>query len=74
MIIAQMLRTINGSDAKGATRTLIMHKSLLSYTQLKEYLSFLIEKGLIDEFPQEFKASGNEKLIYKITEKGFRLL
>jgi predicted transcriptional regulator len=47
MIIAQMLRTINESDAKGATRTLIMHKSLLSYTQLKEYLSFLIEKGLM---------------------------
>jgi predicted transcriptional regulator len=73
-IIAKMLNIINESDAKGATKTSIMYKSFLSYAQLKEYLSFLLEKGLIDEFPQQTEASGNEKSLYKITEKGLRLL
>ncbi|HEU4446583.1 MAG TPA: winged helix-turn-helix domain-containing protein, partial [Nitrososphaeraceae archaeon] len=48
-----------------------MYKSFLSYAQLKEYLSFLLEKGLVDESPQQTEASGNEKSLYKITEKGF---
>lgn len=74
MIIAQMLSTINESDAKGATKTSIMYKSFLSYAQLKEYLSFLLEKGLIDEIPQQIKTHGNEKLVYKITGKGIRML
>jgi predicted transcriptional regulator len=74
MIIENMLSTINDSDSEGATKTSIMYKSFLSYAQLKEYLSFLLEKGLIDEFPQQTEASGNEKSLYKITEKGLRLL
>jgi predicted transcriptional regulator len=74
LIIAQMLSTINESDAKGATKTSIMYKSFLSYAQLKEYLSFLLEKGLIDEIPQQIKTHGNEKLVYKITGKGIRML
>lgn len=69
-----MLSTINESDAKGATKTSIMYKSFLSYEQLKEYLSFLLEKGLIDEIPQQIKTHGNEKLVYKITGKGIRML
>lgn len=69
-----MLSTINESDAKGATKTSIMYKSFLSYAQLKEYLSFLLEKGLIDEIPQQIKTHGNEKLVYKITGKGIRML
>lgn len=75
MIIAEMLSTINESNAKGATKTSIMYKSFLSYAQLKEYLSFLLEKGLIDETPQQIKSSGgNEKFVYRITGKGLRLL
>jgi predicted transcriptional regulator len=74
-IIAKMLNIINESDAKGATRTLIMYKAFLSYAQLKEYLSFLLENGLIDEFPQQFKSpAGHEKFVYKITGRGHRLL
>jgi predicted transcriptional regulator len=74
LIIAQMLSTINESDAKDATKTSIMYKSFLSYAQLKEYLSFLLEKGLIDEISQQIKSGVGEKCIYKITEKGLRLL
>jgi predicted transcriptional regulator len=74
-IIAKILSVINASDAKDATRTSIMYKAFLSYAQLKEYLSFLVEKGLIDEFPQQIKSgSGNEKFVYKITERGIRLV
>jgi predicted transcriptional regulator len=74
-IIAKMLNIINESDAKGATKTSIMYKSFLSYAQLKEYLSFLLEKDLIDEIAQQIKSSGgSEKFVYKITEKGICLM
>ena len=45
-IIAGMLRTISNSGTEGASKTPIMYKSFLSYAQLKEYLLFLVEKGL----------------------------
>jgi predicted transcriptional regulator len=72
-ITAQMLSIINNSGNEGATRTTVMYKSFLSHAQLKEYLSFLVEKGLVNEIPQQLR-SGNEKMVYKITEKGVRFL
>jgi predicted transcriptional regulator len=73
-IIAEILNVINESNTKGVIRTSIMYKAFLSHAQLKEYLSFLLEKGLIEEIPQQIRAHGNEKLVTKITEKGLRLL
>jgi predicted transcriptional regulator len=73
-IITNMLNIVNESHSKGAPRTSIMYKAFLSHAQLKEYLSFLLEKGLIDEIPQQIKTHGNEKLVYKITGKGIRML
>ena len=67
-IIAEMLDVINESDA-GAAPTSIMYKAFLSHAQLKEYLSFLLDNGIIEEIPH-----GNEKLVYKVTEKGIRLM
>jgi predicted transcriptional regulator len=67
-----MLNTIIDSGSDGANKTSIMYKSFLSYAQLKEYLSFMVEKGLIDKVPKQI--SGNEKFVYKITGKGLRLL
>jgi predicted transcriptional regulator len=65
-IIAHMLSTINDSGAFGANKTSIMYKSFLSYAQLREYLSFLLEKGLVGEFPQQIETRhGNEKFVYK---------
>ena len=70
-----MLSTINDSGSDGANKTTIMYKSFLSHAQLKEYPSFLLEKGLIDKVPQRMESRhGNEKLVYKITGKGYRLL
>jgi predicted transcriptional regulator len=75
MIIAHILSTINDSGSDGANKTSIMYKSFLSYAQLKEYLSFMVEKGLIEEVPKQIKNTrGNEKFVYRITEKGIRLL
>jgi predicted transcriptional regulator len=70
-----MLSTINDSGTEGTNKTTIMYSAFLSYAQLKEYLSFLLEKGLVGEFPQKIQARhGNERFVYKITEKGLRLL
>ncbi len=43
-IVANILDAANG----GATKTKIMYKAFLSYTQLKEYFSILIENNLIE--------------------------
>jgi predicted transcriptional regulator len=67
-----MLDAINDSGTEGVSKTSIMYKSFLSYAQLKEYLSLLVEKGLIVEFPKI--GSNNKKFVYKTTEKGLRFL
>ena len=61
-IVSMILEAANG----GATKTRIMYKAFLSYAQLKEYLSVLIENNLI-EYLEGMHT-------YKTTEKGFNLL
>ncbi len=61
-ITGLILEAANG----GATKTKIMYKAYLSFAQLKEYLSMLIEKGLIGY--EEGRAS------YRTTERGLRML
>jgi predicted transcriptional regulator len=60
-IIAMILQ----AAVHGTTKTRIMYNALLSYAQLKDYLTFLIGKGLIrdDGFG-----------IYTPTQKGIELL
>ena len=50
----------------GATKTNIMYKSFLSYTQLREYLSILIENHLLEYY-------GDNKIL-RTTEKGLKFL
>ena len=61
-IVSMILEAANG----GATKTKIMYKAFLSYNQLKEYLSVLIENNLIEYL------EGNKS--FKTTEKGLNLL
>ena len=61
-IIAMILQAV----INGATKTRIMYGAYLSYAQVKEYLSFLMEKELIRY--EEGSA------IYKLTQKGVQLL
>jgi predicted transcriptional regulator len=73
-IIAQMLQTASNNGSQGVSKTTIMYKSFLSYAQLKEYLSLLIENGLLEALPLQSRNSRNEKSTYKITQKGLRFL
>ena len=61
-IIAMILR----AAVSGSTKTRIMYGAYLSYAQVKEYLSFLIEKNLIS-----YEEGAG---IYKLTETGMNLL
>jgi len=61
-IVSNILKAAIG----GAGRTKIMYISFVSYTQLKEYLSVLIENNLI-----EYLVGTHE---FKTTQKGLNLL
>ena len=61
-ITGLILEAANG----GATKTKIMYKANLSFAQLKEYLSLLSEKGLIEY------EEGTAK--FRTTEKGLTML
>ena len=61
-IVSMVLEAANG----GATKTRIMYKAFLSFAQLREYLSLLIENNLLEYL------EGSQT--YKTTEKGFNLL
>jgi predicted transcriptional regulator len=61
-IVGLILEAANG----GATKTRIMYKAFLSYAQLKEYLTVLLQNDVLEyeEGRQNFRT----------TEKGLRLL
>jgi len=61
-IVAMILETANG----GATKTKIMYKVMITYNQLKSYLSIMIENNLIEYL------DGTHT--FKTTEKGLNLL
>ena len=61
-IVGNILNAANG----GATKTKIMYIAFLSYNQLKEYLSVLIENNLIEYL------EGTRT--FKTTEKGLYFL
>ncbi|MGI0052128.1 MAG: winged helix-turn-helix domain-containing protein [Nitrososphaeraceae archaeon] len=61
-IVGNILDAANG----GATKTKIMYKAFLSYNQLKEYFSILIENNLIEYIDGAHK--------FKTTEKGLNFL
>jgi predicted transcriptional regulator len=52
-----------------AGKTEIMYSANMSYFQLKKYLDFLLQVGLVDKI-----TVGNPVITYRITAKGLRLL
>jgi len=64
-IVAMILEAANGGGG-GETKTKIMYFAFLSFNQLKEYLSILIENNLIEYL------DGTKK--FKTTEKGLFFL
>lgn len=61
-IIGLILEAANG----GASKTNIMYKAFLTFSQMREYLGLLIQKGLIEY------EEGSQR--YRTTEKGMRVL
>jgi predicted transcriptional regulator len=62
-IVGNILDATNG---RGVTKTKIMYTAFLSYAQLNEYLSILIENNLLENL------DGTQT--YKTTEKGLNYL
>jgi len=54
--------------SNGALKTQVMYKANLSFAQLNEYLSFLLEIGLLKTVKR------GEKKFYKTTRKGTKYL
>ena len=71
-IFTQILQTVSDVGSEGIPPTLFMYRSFLSYFQLKEYLSVLVENGLVEKLPQQINGSGDsnasEKFLYRTTE------
>ena len=57
---------------KGAKKTELLYQGNLSYSQLKNYLSFLLEKNLLEE--NIVRNNGSFGKFYKLTEKGLIFL
>ncbi|HZA64121.1 MAG TPA: winged helix-turn-helix domain-containing protein [Nitrososphaeraceae archaeon] len=66
-IVSHVLEAANG----GASKNKIMHRALLSYNQMKEYVNFLTQKGLL---VHEYHQQQGEVQMYRTTEKGLRFL
>ena len=66
-IVSHILEAANG----GASKSKIMHRAVLSYNQMKEYVNFLIQKGLL---VHEYHQQQGEAYMYRTTEKGLRFL
>ena len=62
-IIGLLLNAANGG---GATKTKLMYSAFISFNQLREYLSLMVENGLV-QYEEGMHT-------YKTTERGMRLL
>jgi predicted transcriptional regulator len=68
-IVAQILEAANdggGDGGGGATQAKIMYRAFLPYAQLKEYLTIMVENGLLKY--------NERKRLYKTTERSNRFL
>jgi len=63
-IIAEILEIAK----EGTLKTQIMYRANLSFTQLNDYLNFMLKTNLLDKNLQ------NDKEVYKATEKGMDFL
>ncbi len=63
-IVAEILEIAKG----GTLKTQVMYRANLSFTQLNDYLEFMLKIGLLE------KVEVNAKDIYRATEKGLDFL
>jgi len=67
-IVAEILKTARG----GKIKTHIMYKAKLSYSQINEYLTLLVEKGFLENMT--IKRKRQVITVYKTTDKGMEFL
>ncbi len=67
-IVFEILKTARNAKIK----THIMYKAKLSYAQINEYLSLLVNKGFLEPFTVKQKKV--QRKLYRTTEKGMKLL
>jgi len=67
-IIAEILTL----SKKGAKTTEILYRGYLSYTQLKQYIPYLLERNIIEE--QIVNNARGQSKIYVTTDRGQNLL
>jgi len=68
----EIINEILNLSKKGARKTEILYQGNMSYSQIKSYLPFLIDKNIVEEY-KEYN-NGNSTIMYKTTIKGLELL
>ena len=67
-IIAEILTL----SKKGAKTTEILYRGYLNYSQLKQYIPYLIERNIIEE--KNIKSAKGQSKVYVTTDRGQNLL
>ncbi|HVB12880.1 MAG TPA: winged helix-turn-helix domain-containing protein [Nitrososphaerales archaeon] len=62
-IISNILRVVASNKA---TKTRLMYGAYLSYTQIEEYMGYILQQGLMNQVP--------ETNLYQLSEKGMQYL
>ena len=65
----QIIGDILDLSRDGAKKTEILYQNNMSFTQLQEYLAFLLEKGFIEEGMMT-NGNGGQNKIFVTTERG----
>lgn len=68
----EIINEILNLSKNGARKTEILYQGNMSYSQLKSYLPFLIDKNIVEEY--NGYNNGNSTTMYKTTIKGLELL
>ena len=68
----KIIQKILTLSSDGARKTEILYQGNMSYTQLKSYLSYLVEKKILETV--SVKNNGNNSMLYQLTNKGFDFL
>ena len=68
----EIINDILKLSANGAKKTELLYQGNFSFTQLQSYLSYLIEKNILEE--SEIQNNGGIIKYYKTTEKGLIFL
>jgi predicted transcriptional regulator len=68
----EIINEILNLSIKGVRKTEILYQGNMSYSQLKSYLPYLIDKNIVEEY--KVNNNGNSTTMYKTTHKGLELL